>query len=469
MNDGLLNYQPDPIAQGLIAFGGGLLTPRGQGGGLHAGLLGGNQAMMQAAQQRQQMQMQMIQMQRQKELDELNKRKIESELALGPDHSRLYRAQADKAGMENDAIKTKLDRQKSISDAFQRLQNPLPSGPSADQPGANLSPQGSPGLTRGSQLMPSLAESTQPQGQMGARRQESARMNQLAGLHEQAGDIEAADKIRQNAAKLMPEIQSRQQTTNPQGKIVMRQYYKDGTFEDLNDTAEFDPNKAFNVTGGKMSANNPLQAYELNKSKAGATKLTVVNEADKSMAKQIGPMMEKSAAAVSGSVNLANAADRIIGTLDKGDGYFGPTASLRLKGAQFADLLGVAGKDTAEKITNTRQVIRAFAESSIEARKELQGQGQVTENEAKAVDKAISGNIDDLTVPEMRDLANLNKKRAAMQAFQHRERLKKTPSELQPFYTVPGLDGLADQHNAQPKLPTESPSIDSLVNKYRKR
>lgn len=62
--DGLLNYRPDPIAQGLLGFAGGMLTPRSRGGGIGAGLLGANQGMEGAVQQA----LQMEQMRRQAEL-----------------------------------------------------------------------------------------------------------------------------------------------------------------------------------------------------------------------------------------------------------------------------------------------------------------------------------------------------------------------------------------------------------------
>lgn len=177
-----------------------------------------------------------------------------------------------------------------------------------------------------------------------------------------------------------------------------------------------------------------------------------------SLASQIGPMAKDSKIATQGAVKMFDSANRVIKALDSGKVIAGPFASTR----QFINQLGYTmGFTGPESVQQTRQVIRALAESSVEARKELQGQGQVTENEAKAVEKAMSGNIDDLTAPELRDIANLNKKAARYRAAAHEDLLKAMDTEgtkgLSKYYKVKGADALLDENHA----------IDALVNKYR--
>ena len=194
----------------------------------------------------------------------------------------------------------------------------------------------------------------------------------------------------------------------------------------------------------------------------------VDNKMGESLGAQVGPMLKDSATATSGAVKMADSAQRIIASVDSGNVFAGPGASWVLRGAQVADVLGVGGKSNAEKISNTRQVIRGLAEASLEARKELQGQGQVTENEAAAVQKAMSGNIDELTTAEIRLIAGLNIKAAKLRVRQHQEKLRAIPESMgnvAPFYTVPGADAvlqIPDSTDA-PASPAAAPAAGSRV------
>jgi len=172
--------------------------------------------------------------------------------------------------------------------------------------------------------------------------------------------------------------------------------------------------------------------------RAGATNVTnrIENKVGESIAAQVGPMLKASTEKTTGAINLANSSRLMIEALDKGSAYVGPTANARLKLAQFGQVLGVGGKDEAAKINNTRQLIRSLAEGGVEARKELAGQGQVTESEAAAVQKAYSGNIEDLTVSEIRLIAGLNVKREKLARQRHGRVLQNAPAQLQPFYQV---------------------------------
>jgi len=167
--------------------------------------------------------------------------------------------------------------------------------------------------------------------------------------------------------------------------------------------------------------------------------------------------MQDNRNAMTGAVQMFDSADRIERALAAGEVYAGPGASIRLKGAQVADLLGIAGGDTAKRIETTRAVVRGLAESSVQARKELAGQGAVTEAEGRAVEKAMSGNIDDLTVPEIKAIATLNKRAAAMKAKAYKQMLDATPKEMQPFYSLPGLDSMTAQDTKVPSATKRSP------------
>ena len=184
--------------------------------------------------------------------------------------------------------------------------------------------------------------------------------------------------------------------------------------------------------------------------KAGATNVTQKAElkTGESLASQVGPMLKSSKDAVLGAVKMDDAANRVLESLDNGSIYTGPLANAQMKVDQ---LLSQFGGDTT-KVENTRKVLRALAESSVEARKELAGQGQVTDSEAAAVEKAMSGRIEDLTVPELRLIANLNKRAAAYRARSHQDMLANLPAgteNLRPFYAVRGIDKLLNYRDPE--------------------
>lgn len=178
--------------------------------------------------------------------------------------------------------------------------------------------------------------------------------------------------------------------------------------------------------------------WKTSNARAGATNVTnrIENKVGDSIAGQVGPMLKDSKERTTGAINLANSSRMMVDALDRGSAYVGPMANARLKMAQIGQMLGVGGKNEAEKINNTRQLIRGLAEGAVEARKELAGQGQVTESEAAAVQKAYSGNIEDLTANEIRLIAGLNIKRERLARQRHQQMMKAAPGQLQPFYQV---------------------------------
>lgn len=181
--------------------------------------------------------------------------------------------------------------------------------------------------------------------------------------------------------------------------------------------------------------------WDKDRKRAGASNTTVrvENKMGDSLAKEIGPIMSESAGVASGAAQQIDAAQRIIQAIDSNKVYAGPGASLRLKAAQIGDLLGIGGKDDAEKIANTRQAVRGLAEMTLQGRKQMRGQGAVTESESKLAERATSGDIDDLTPAEIRQLANASARSARFMYDQHQKKLdamRKSPgtANLVPFY-----------------------------------
>lgn len=130
---------------------------------------------------------------------------------------------------------------------------------------------------------------------------------------------------------------------------------------------------------------------------------------------------------------------QILGTLDSGPSYTGPGASLKLKAAQIAPMLGFKPDETG--IRNTRELIVGLANQTINARGLLKGQGQITEYEQKTLQKAKSGEIDDMTPDEIRALVRVNERASRAQIAAHGKivgSLAKKPefAEAIPFFQI---------------------------------
>ena len=174
------------------------------------------------------------------------------------------------------------------------------------------------------------------------------------------------------------------------------------------------------------------------------TNVKIENKLGEGVAAQIGPMMKDSLDVAVGAVKQVDAAKRVIGAIDAGKIIAGPFAGGRVTLAQMGQALGVGGADAKEQLANTRQVIRGLAEMTLQGRSQMKGQGAITESEGLLAERANSGKIEDLTIPEIKQLA-LASDRAARFAYAEHERkyqemLKNpTTSSLATYYQGPAM------------------------------
>ena len=181
-----------------------------------------------------------------------------------------------------------------------------------------------------------------------------------------------------------------------------------------------------------------------------------------SLAKQVGPIVQASRQQTSGAIDMFRQSQEILNTLEDGDVTVGLGATLRHAADQVASMLGFAG---ADRVVRTRQLIRSLAQMSVEARKKLAGQGTVTDSEARAVQKANSGEIDELTVEELKLLAVRNMKDAQIMANQHKQYLDQLGDDpVRPFYELSGMEPLL---NYKPqdvmREPTSEPTEENFA------
>lgn len=206
-----------------------------------------------------------------------------------------------------------------------------------------------------------------------------------------------------------------------------------------------DPNKPFGYgADGKVAPNTAFQNYELSRTRAGAPSVTVKNEVKtgESIAGQIGSMVKDSYTAAQGAVQTGAAADQVLRSIQAGNLVTGPLASQRIKGLQIAEAMGIGGRDATERLSNTRSAVQGLAQMTLQGRKQMSGQGAVTESESKLAERAMSGDIE-MTATELRTLASAAKRAAQWTYNQHQAQLKNMRGR-------PDLQGMADFYTTAP-------------------
>lgn len=246
--------------------------------------------------------------------------------------------------------------------------------------------------------------------------------------------------------KLLNGVQARDKPENINGVWVDPYKQKPG------DIAPPDPNKPFYTSpNGTPQPNTPYQTYEMGKAKAGATNVNVKTDVKtgESLAGRVGPILEKSADQANAAAQQIDAAQRVIQAAQSGNIISGPMANTRLKLDQISTMFGIGGKDTTERIANTRQAIRGFAELTLKGRQQMKGEGAITEGESKLAEKATSGDIGELTPAEMIQLAKASERVSRFNYAQHQHKLDAVRNN-------PDLQGVLPFYEAAPINPSSS-------------
>lgn len=202
------------------------------------------------------------------------------------------------------------------------------------------------------------------------------------------------------------------------------------------------PNKPFNPDG---TPNEAYQQYEMEKAARGAsrTNTNVTLNTDKAFGTQLGEgaakSIDASAAAARGAVQTINMANMIRSAIASGKVMAGPTTTLKMAGAQLF------GGDQ-NKLNETRKVIYGLANLALSARGQLKGQGQISDYEGKLLQKASSGDIDNLSLGEINTIADLAD-RAGRIAIQNNANLVAKARQ------VPGSSSMPDFYNVEMPAP----------------
>jgi hypothetical protein len=183
--------------------------------------------------------------------------------------------------------------------------------------------------------------------------------------------------------------------------------------------------------------------------RAGATNVQVSTAKD--ISAQVGDIAKESRVQATGAVQTADSANRIIQAVDSKNLISGPGANVRLQIAQIADVVGAGGNTTADKISNSRQAVQGLAQLTLQGRKQMRGEGAITESESKLAERAMSGDLS-FTAAEIRQLAEAAKRAAKFTYNQHQNIINTMQSNpdakgLVPYFQVPAD---ADIFNPRP-------------------
>lgn len=220
---------------------------------------------------------------------------------------------------------------------------------------------------------------------------------------------------------------------------------------------EVDYNKPFLPSG---QPNTAYQDFDLKARATGRPVTSVQVSADKSFRTTLGEnnakMLDAAKSSATGALQTIDAANQVFGAIDSPAGVqAGPGASA----LQFMNQIG--GGDP-NKINNTRNAIQGMARLALGARSALKGQGQISDYEGRLLQKAASGDIDSLTVGEMRIMATTADKLARQQIKQNSDLVEKARK------VAPDAADMLDFYNVAEPPSYQKPhvGIDDLLKKY---
>jgi len=147
--------------------------------------------------------------------------------------------------------------------------------------------------------------------------------------------------------------------------------------------------------GGKPMVNQEALDAKVKVAAAGAPNSQVTVNTGKELGGKMADRLAATFTQAEGAIASLGAADRIEAALNTGKARTGPWTGWR---NYVEKAFGVNEEGVAQR----RAVEQGIAQLGIDARKVLEGQGAVSNSESSAVEKAYSGNIDEMTEKEIR-------------------------------------------------------------------
>lgn len=164
----------------------------------------------------------------------------------------------------------------------------------------------------------------------------------------------------------------------------------------------------------------------VNRSTSNVTATATSSPAGKSLAAEVGQRADASRVKAEGAAGIMENANMVREALNAGNVIAGPLAGVRTK---FAQVLELAGAGDKEKLANTRTVIQGLAGLTLDSRSELKNQGAISNDETKLLERARSGNVEDMTIAELQQVVNISQRLAARMWSNHENLLQTMSSD----------------------------------------
>lgn len=180
-----------------------------------------------------------------------------------------------------------------------------------------------------------------------------------------------------------------------------------------------------------------------NPNPAQNTTIHVQNDLGGGLAEQVPKIAAASREKANGAVQTLTNNNLIRSGL--ADANIGQGSTLKTAADRLAVNWGLGGKDTEQRLAATRQVVQGLAKQAVNARHQLQGQGQITEGEQALLNKAETDGVENLSIPEINTIVDISDRAAKLAYADHQRILSKirgNPNQA--------IAGLADFYDAQP-------------------
>lgn len=161
----------------------------------------------------------------------------------------------------------------------------------------------------------------------------------------------------------------------------------------------------------------------LKKPPAPVTNVNVSNVIDKAAGAELGKLVPELYNQANASASFLTDVPRYKKALDSA--ITGPLANERLAASRISSALGFGGE---KGIVATTEVIKALAKMTLDGRKTMRGEGQITASESQLAERAFSGDIN-LTKGELMSLFNASERAAKFQYTQSKKLLTSASSK----------------------------------------
>lgn len=174
--------------------------------------------------------------------------------------------------------------------------------------------------------------------------------------------------------------------------------------------------------------------------RAGASNVSLAVNSERPLLNEIagglGKSITEARSNAQGALGTISTVNRLTEALDSNQVMAGPGTKFLQYGLQVGNVLGVGGKTAQEKLVNTRQAVQSLAQLELDAAQQMKGQGQITEAERSIIKRAAAGDVDSMTVPELRLLAGVLDRSA-------RAKIRNYNTQAKPLMSNPNAAPLA--------------------------